>query len=227
MLRRNLQQSLNEILRGVVRVPALLLADPTHQLASLNLEKYEIVAGEPLHDIKGHVANLITELPNILPPNAKSKCTHLIEHCINKPKVSGADMRRVVIQLFLQLKNLDCSSRAVFLLHSLVKIGEIAYSRDNKRCPRQLLQLYNMCWMHMELCKDLLSAPEKITKTKMFGNYLHALTAHFPTLLVARDTPGQEHGIGPGVRLEEVINVPPLLKGEGVWWLSPEIPMQP
>ena len=184
MHRADLQKSLDKILRGVMRVPALLLSNPTQQLTSLNLEKYEIVASEPLHDIKGHVINLITELPNILPPgDIKSKCTHLIDCCLAKEKKSGADLRRVVIQLYLLLKDLDCSCRVLLLLQSIIKIGEIAYSRDDKRCPRQLLQLYNMCWIHMELCKDLLSQPEKISKGKMFGHYVHALTAHTPTQL--------------------------------------------
>ena len=35
----------------------------------------------------------------------------------------------------------------------------------------------------MELCKDLLSAPDKVTKTRMFGHYVHALMAHLPTQL--------------------------------------------
>ena len=182
MLRADLQIKLNEILRGVARVPALLLTNLTQQLASLNLGKYEIVASEPLHDIKGHVINLINEMPTILPPGeTRSKCIHLIDSCLAKEKKSGADLRRVAIQLYLLLKDLDCSSRVLFLLQSIIKIGEIAYSRDDKRCPRQLLQLYNMCWIHMELCRDLLSQPEKISKTKMFGHYVHAITAHIPT----------------------------------------------
>ena len=41
MLRADLQIKLNEILRGVARVPALLLTNPTQQLASLNPGKYE------------------------------------------------------------------------------------------------------------------------------------------------------------------------------------------
>ena len=128
--------------------------------------------------------NLITELPNILPPGeTKSKCTHLIHSCLAKEKKFGADLRRVAIQLYLLLKDLDCSCRVLFLLQSITKIGEIAYARDDKRCPRQLLQLYNMCWIHMELCNDLFSTPEKLSKAKMFGHYVHALTAHIPTQL--------------------------------------------
>ena len=148
--------------------------------------KYEIVASEPLHDIEGHLINLITELPSILPSGeTKSKCRTL-------PKKSGADLRRVAIQLC------DCSSRILFLILSLLKI---AYSRDDKRCPCQLLQLYNMCWLHMELCKDLFSSPEKMSKSKLFGHYVHALTAHLPTQLElaclrSLNTEGQERLFG-------------------------------
>ena len=182
--RADLENSLDLILRGVSRVPALLLANPTCELASLNLGKYEMVACEPLHDIKGHVKQLITELPFILPQGeTKTKCDDLILHSLPKDKITGADIRKVLIQLYLLLKDLDCSSKIILLLQSILKITEIAYSRADKRCPRQLLQMYNMCWLHMELCKDLLSKPVKLSKTCMFGIYLHALTAHSPTQL--------------------------------------------
>ena len=202
MKRPDLDDLLTQVLRGVTRVPALLLTNPTQQLSSLNLEKYEIVACEPLHDLKGHLINLITELPSILPPGeTKTKCDHLIDNCLSKQKKSGADLRRVVIQLFLLLKDTDCSSRILFLLQSVIKIGEIAYSRDDKRNPRALLQLYNMSWLHMELCKDLLSTLATLSKIKMFGHYLHALTAHMPTQLElaclrSLNTEGQERLLG-------------------------------
>ena len=88
MIRRCFDQtykaSLDQILKGVMRVPALLLTNPTQQLSSLNLQNYEIVASEPLHDIKGHMIN---QLPSILPPgDTKTKCTHLIDNCLAKEK---------------------------------------------------------------------------------------------------------------------------------------------
>ena len=140
------------------------------------------MASEPLHDIKGHIANLITELPNILPQGAtKTKCVHLIDHCLAKEKKSGADLRRVAIQLYLLLMTLDCDPEILLLLQSIIEIGAIAYCHDAERCPRRLLRLYNMCWMHAELCRSLISSPGKISKTRMFGHYFHALTAHLPT----------------------------------------------
>ena len=90
---------LESTLSGVVRVPALLLTNPTQSLSTLNLDRYEAIASEPLHDLKGHIINLITELPYILPSgDTTAQCNHLI-CCLAKEKKSGADMRRVVIQL--------------------------------------------------------------------------------------------------------------------------------
>ena len=41
-------------LKGVQRVPTLLLGNPRQTLNDLNLEKYTVLDSEPLHDIKGH-----------------------------------------------------------------------------------------------------------------------------------------------------------------------------
>ena len=180
------KDALNDILectlKGVVRVPALLLPNPTQSLSTLNLSRYEVLASEPLHDLKGHIINLITELPYILPSgDTTAQCNHLISSCLAKEKKSGADMRRVIIQLYLLLKDLDCGSKILLLLQTIIKIGEILYSSDNTRSPRKLLQLYNSCWLHMELCVALFTTTKKLTRSKMFGHYLHALTSHAPT----------------------------------------------
>ena len=177
-----LSEMLETTLKGVLRVPALLLANPTQSLSTLNLSRYEVLASEPLHDLKGHIINLITEVPYILPSgDTTAQCNHLISNCLAKEKKSGADMRRVVIQLYLLLKDLHCDLKILLLLQTIIKVGEILYSRDNTRSPRQLLQLYNNCWLHMELCVDLFPRPKKLTRSKMFGHYLHALTVHSPT----------------------------------------------
>ena len=82
-----LREMLDCILKGVMRVPALLLPNPTRTLTSLNLQKYEVLASEPLHDLKGHLINLITELPFILPPgDTTSQCNHLVSSCLAKEK---------------------------------------------------------------------------------------------------------------------------------------------
>ena len=137
---------LEGILKGVLRVPALLLNNPKQALSSLNLQKSEVVASEPLHDLKGHIMNLLTELPHVLPTGSlRTQCDHVISCCLSKEKKFGADLRRAVIQVFLFLKDSTCSKEVLTLLHTIIIIGDILYSRNPKRTPRQLLRLYNSC----------------------------------------------------------------------------------
>lgn len=179
-----LKKSLDEILRGVQRVPAMLLLNPTQGLNLLHLERYEVMACEPLHDLKGHLKNLLEELQHILPlGEVSTKIRALLESSLCKDKLTGADIRRTVIQALLLLNDYStCISEDVaLLLKTAVKIGAILYSCADNRTPRALLQLYNHCWLHHELCVKFFHFPQKMTRTKMFSHYLHALTAHAPT----------------------------------------------
>ena len=65
--RPEIQRHLQEIFKGVQRVPSLLLLNPQQNLADLNMEEYTIMDCEPMHDLKGHLLNLFSELPSILP----------------------------------------------------------------------------------------------------------------------------------------------------------------
>ena len=85
-----------------------------------------------------------------------------------------------MIKTYLLLNEENAPMETIHLLKSIVKISNIIYSKNTSRTPRALLQLYNNCWVHMELCNDLLSSPKEVTHSKLFGHYLHALTAHAP-----------------------------------------------
>ena len=52
MKKDELHLILDNTLRGVARVPALLITNPAQSLQSLGLQRYEVVANEPLHDLK-------------------------------------------------------------------------------------------------------------------------------------------------------------------------------
>ena len=54
-----LEKDFDELRRGIVNVPALLQGVPETPLADLSLDKYEVSPVEPLHDVKGHLSNLI------------------------------------------------------------------------------------------------------------------------------------------------------------------------
>lgn len=167
MKKEELQLMLDDILRGVSRVPALLLTNSTQSLSSLGLERYEVVACEPLHDLKGHIINLITELPHILQEGeTATRCSHLIDCCLSKEKKSGADLRRVVIQIYLLLKDQDCSSRILLLLQTVIKLGEITYSLDISRTPRQLLTYAGYTWSCVGICLANL----RITNSHLSGH---------------------------------------------------------
>ena len=176
-----LRAILVDILKGVQRVPSLLLLNPPQPISHLYLEDYTILDSEPLHDLKGHLLNLFSELPYILPQPVKDQCQTRINQCTSKEKTTGADLRCCLIEVYLLLckSNTVSNVNTLLLLASLVRVSEILYSSYARRSQRQVLALYNNVWLHHELCRELLN-PLHISRTKMFGNYLHALTSHAP-----------------------------------------------
>ena len=169
--------SLKHLLRGVNRVPSLLLLNPQQSLQDLHLNGYSVMNCEPLHDVKGHLANLLEELPRLLPSGQREKCNDLLRAKLGA-KVSGADMRCTVILLYNLLTKENANPWVLQLLHSIIKVSQILYLDEES--PKQVLSLYNNAWLHMELCKDLIPTPHSISKRKMYGIYLHALTSHAP-----------------------------------------------
>lgn len=98
--KHDLQKELATVLKGVQRVPTLLLdrADLPH--ADINLQRYCILDCEPLHDIKGHLANLFTELPHIIGDvQLRAETIQLLDIVVPKEKPSGGDYRRAAIHL--------------------------------------------------------------------------------------------------------------------------------
>ena len=53
--KKELQSLLVQCLKGVQRVPSLLVTDPEQPLDSVNLADYTILDCKPLHDLKGHL----------------------------------------------------------------------------------------------------------------------------------------------------------------------------
>lgn len=104
-------------------------------------------------------------------------------HFLNQPMCRHEACHQTGI---LMLKETDCSDETIYLLETIINISEILYSKDASRSPRKLLQLYNSCWLHMELCAQLSQIQKKLTRTKFFGHYLNALTAHSPELVFQR-----------------------------------------
>ena len=159
VLKDELQVMLDNILRGVIRVPALLLINPTQSLASLGLERYEVVASEPLHDLKGHIINLIVELPLILRQCETTRCAHLIDCCLSKEKKSGADLRRVVIQIYLLLKDLDFTFNLCIICTSIVISHQLCFHHCTHSLTYLLTTISALIWSHHCLWNWALQGP--------------------------------------------------------------------
>ena len=61
--KEKLASTLTALLKGAQRVFTILIIDPSQSLVDLNFSHYAVLDSEPLHDLKGHLINLLTELP--------------------------------------------------------------------------------------------------------------------------------------------------------------------
>jgi hypothetical protein len=180
--KKDVKERLNEHLRGIQRVPSLLLHNPTQHIGTLNLQNYTILECEPLHDIKGHLTNIFEALPSILERELAKSCKELLDvDLLQKDTKRGADCRLTAIHLLSLLKQSPAQKNVVRLIETIVSIAELLYSDDTKRSPQAVLKLYNSTFLHHELCKILFEGTTQISHRKLFGSHLHALVVHAPT----------------------------------------------
>ena len=93
---------------GVQRVPTILINKPTQGLSELHLGSYIVLDCEPLHDLKGHLINLLTELPHILPNDCKTLTNNLLQHLSKKQNgYSGSDLRVALIEVNNQFQEVN------------------------------------------------------------------------------------------------------------------------
>ena len=76
---KDLLPILKKELRGTKRVPVLLFANPLVDLKILGLNKYEMSMVECMHDIAGHIDNVLVELPHHLKIDDKQKVNAMLQ----------------------------------------------------------------------------------------------------------------------------------------------------
>ena len=64
---KELQGSLDCEMHGIQRLPAVLFNNHALTRKDINLENYEILKNEPLHDVSNQIKNLYEEMPNHVP----------------------------------------------------------------------------------------------------------------------------------------------------------------
>ena len=177
-LRHELDNAFRSLRRGIVAFPALLLPSPEQPLEDLSLQHYEVCCVEPLHDFKGHMANLFAELPKILHGSAAEELGKVKESILNKTTLRCVDYRKATILLSSALRKIDADTNIVRLIDTAVELCEILYSKAGYRTPRSILRLHNISYVHGNLCVATFAQTRSVTTRRMFGNYFHSLVCH-------------------------------------------------
>ena len=69
---------------------------------------YEVLPSEPLHDVKEHIANVLTELPSHLEKDENSEFQDIIECAFaGKEKLRGCDYRLAAVIVAQYLRGND------------------------------------------------------------------------------------------------------------------------
>ena len=180
--RQELEKDFDELRRGIVNVPALLQGCPETNVGHLCLDKYEISPVEPLHDVKGHLNNLIDEIRPLLKGEAKKRVDVIANSVLGKETLRCSDYRKGAILMLKALQETIPDSPLTAMLSTAVEITELLYSRQENQTKQSVLRLHNLAFVHAKLCSDHLSNPKTMSRRKMFGRYFHAITTHSPLL---------------------------------------------
>ena len=139
---------LTDALKGVQRVPSILITNPTINPTDLHLQHCTILGSEPLHDLKGHLSNVFTELPYLLKGGIKEECEQIIKYNTRKEK---SIMRRFSFDSnsnISQAPTKAISNRSnTPLMETAVRISDILYLYASARSPKRVLELYNCTWL--------------------------------------------------------------------------------
>ena len=133
---------------------------------------------EPLHDLKGHLGNLIDETLAIATGEIKQKLKEVKAAVLNKETVRCSDLRKAIILIYLKLKELNPNDKLTELYGTAVEIANLCYAHEDQRTQRSILRMHNITFLHAHLCAVLFSIPKSTTKRRMFGRYFNSLTAH-------------------------------------------------
>ncbi len=106
---------------------------------------------------------------------------------MHKEKAKGSDYRLAAVLILLRLNEHLVDGNPLLLMQTIVEISEFLYSSDHKRTPRQILWLFNLTWLHGEICADMLFNPSLISRRKILAYTSMQLLAmqHHSTRLLA------------------------------------------
>lgn len=177
-----LEKAFDDIRQGISNFPALLQDQPEATLHSLNLQHYKVSPTEPLHDLKGHLGNIIDEALLVASGNALQELKRIKAAVLTKEAIRCSDLRKAVILMYLKLKELEPNSMLTDLFRTSVEIAKLCYAHDAERTPRAVLCLHNRTFLHAYQCSTLFASPKSTTRRRMFGRFFHSITTHAASL---------------------------------------------
>ena len=135
-----------------------------------------------MHDIAGHIENVLTELPNHMISDDKNLFGEMFAvFKAEKEKKRCCDWRRILLLLTQHLYT-KIDGKMHMLLRTLTEIQRILYLPDEYRTATQVLRLHNSCFEHYVLMKEFFSGKLlSVTRDRLFGKYMHNLLVHAPT----------------------------------------------
>lgn len=154
-----LQKDLAEILGETTRLPALLHPNKDFEVSTkaLNIEHYEVLYFEAMHCSMNHIKNVLQELQHhIKDIDTLIKFKEILGIQYNKEKLRAVDYRKTLIYVTIALYPL-ATRKIKLLLLTLCEMIEIFYSQDEKRSPKMVLRLHNLCWRHAIQCRRVLT----------------------------------------------------------------------
>ena len=147
-------------------------------MEDLNLERYEILPCEPLHDIVGHIKNLYEEIPVHLTSSEKAIFTNLKNATFEgKDSKRGCDYRASLVKLCFIIQG-KIPTLPTEILTTLAKIQEILYSTETVHMSGKVLRLHNLTFKHATLITKYFDTGTKLGSRKVYGKYYHTVTSH-------------------------------------------------
>ena len=139
---------------------------------------YEIAPTEPLHDIKGHISDLIEELLKVASGKLLEKLQGISQTVLGRDTIRCSDFRKAIILIVKILNEFSTNRDLTDVFRTAAELTEILYSRESNRTPQTVLRLHNVAFIHHKLCSVVFSNPKTMNRRKMFGRYFHPLTCH-------------------------------------------------
>ena len=151
--------------------PALLFYNDDMEI----IRSYEVLANEPMHDIDGHLRNLIEELTYHLNKEEKQLFHGLVPVVLNKESKRAVDYRKSVIYLCIHLQG-KININVYNILLTVCYMQEILYGAEKDRNMLRIFRYHILCYVHTYLLIDFLGKKLKaLTKRKMFEKYFHSI----------------------------------------------------